>query len=498
MSEHFISAEEARTDLTYCAAFIAETLTGDHHAAAMSAVLPNFLAKDNVDLAAELANTVDDPYTRDRLLQLVAERCAEIGDDEYAVQLADAVEEFGLRSQTYERVAVKKIAAGDIDKGIEIAETLLHPDSVYAAAAIRSAADGNADGAREMLDKIDYAPERIYALINIASAAFDAGKADEAAKVLSDAAAAAETVDHEEERLRALRDIGNLFAEIGRGEEAAAVFEKMAGSAAELDNVNRDSFLGSAAIGLLRSGQRTLALETLDAVADKTQRSTALLGFSKEHWRADRKDEAFEALEESLSVLRSQKEAETRDTPAKNALLSSIAIQFAGYGKDERAAEIAEENDDDMQVLSSLSQIAQIAASQGDLESAKHTLNSIEDDSYKVFALIGVADAVQKNGDDAAAAAMLDEAAGLAETIPQLSSKASAYVELSHRFLAAGRNEESRTNATRALLTICEIRGEATLCAKLAELANVYEKSGFELNDEELERLNILVNSTML
>src|SRR5690606_10833095 len=201
---------------------------------------------------------------------------------------------------------------------------------------------------------------------------------------------------------------------------------------------------------------------------------------------------------ESLSVLRSQKETETRDTPAKNALLSSIAIQFAGYGKDERAAEIAEENDDDMQVLSSLSQIAQIAAGQGDLGSAKHMLNSIGDDSYKVFALIGVADAVRKNGDETAAEAMLDEAVSLAETIPQLESKASAYVELSNRFLAAGKNEKARSNTTHALLTVSEIRGEATLCAKLGELANVYERSGLELNDEGLGRLNILVSSTLL
>src|SRR5690606_19195337 len=188
MSEHFISAEEARGDLTYCAAFIAETLSGDHHAAAMSAVLPNFLAKDNVDLAAELANTVDDPYTRDRLLQLVAERCAEIGDDEYAVQLADAVEEFGLRSQTFGKIAVEKIAAGAVDTGIEIAETLSQPDSVYASAAMKHAADGSSASAKEMLAKIEYPPEKIYAVLGIASAAFHAGKPDEAAKVLDDAA----------------------------------------------------------------------------------------------------------------------------------------------------------------------------------------------------------------------------------------------------------------------------------------------------------------------
>jgi hypothetical protein len=247
----------------------------------------------------------------------------------------------------------------------------------------------------------------------------------------------------------------------------------------------------------MHSGNVELAEETFDAIADKTQRSTALLGFSKEHWRSERKDEALASLEESLSVLRSQKESETRDTPAKNALLSSIAIQFAGYGKDERAAEIAEENEDEMQVLSALSQIAQIAANQGDLDSAKHTLNSIDDESYKIFALIGVSDAVKKNGDEEAAAAMLDEARGLAETIPQLASKASAYVELSNRFLAAGQNEKARTAASEALFTVSEIRGEASLCSKLAELANVYERSGFELNDEELGRLNMLVNSTL-
>ena len=40
------------------------------------AVVPRYLANGDVDLAAELANTVDDPFTRDRLLIHVAEKCA--------------------------------------------------------------------------------------------------------------------------------------------------------------------------------------------------------------------------------------------------------------------------------------------------------------------------------------------------------------------------------------------------------------------------------------
>lgn len=496
MSEHFISADDARNDLTSCAAFLAETLTGDNRAAAMAAVLPNYLAKDDVDTAAELANTIDDPYMRDRLLQSVAERCSELGDDEYALQLADAVEEFGTRSQTYEKIAIKKIAAGEIDKALDIAGTLSHPDSVYAAAAAKYALLGDEGSVAQMLERIEYAPEKVYALIGMASAKFDVGDVESAAAALDEAAETAETIDHDEEKLRALRDIGNLFAEIGREHKAILVFEKMSEFAETLDSVNRDGFLAAASVGLQRAGSQEFSDRAFDLIEDKTQIATALLGISREEWRKDEKDAAFESLEESLSVLRSQKESETRDTAAKNALFSSIAIQFAGYGKDERAMEIAQDNEDDGQHLSALAQIAQIAATQGNLDAAKQALNAIFDDAHKIFALIGVSDAVKKNGDDAAALSLLDEANEAAETIPQLASKTSAYVELSTRYDANGQPEKARTAAANAFHSITELRDEANRSAKLAELANVYERCGFELNDEEKEQMMMLVNAT--
>jgi hypothetical protein len=114
MSEHFISLTDAESSLLSCAAFLAERITSiDGHAEAMLAVVPLYLQKQKVDLAAELSNTVDDPYTRDRLLTLVAEKCAEDADDEYALQLADAIEDHGLRSQAFERVALRQASVGN-------------------------------------------------------------------------------------------------------------------------------------------------------------------------------------------------------------------------------------------------------------------------------------------------------------------------------------------------------------------------------------------------
>ena len=93
MSEHFISREDAEQDLLACAAYLAENIkSADGRAEAMNSVVPRYLALGNVDLAAALADTVDDPFSRDKLLVIVAEHCASIDDDEYAMQLADAIE----------------------------------------------------------------------------------------------------------------------------------------------------------------------------------------------------------------------------------------------------------------------------------------------------------------------------------------------------------------------------------------------------------------------
>ena len=69
MSDHFISFDQAERDLLSCAAFLAERIkSSDGHAEAMKAIIPRYLVKGNVDLAAELANAVDDPFSRDKLL----------------------------------------------------------------------------------------------------------------------------------------------------------------------------------------------------------------------------------------------------------------------------------------------------------------------------------------------------------------------------------------------------------------------------------------------
>ena len=192
MSEHFISRQEAENDILACAAFLAERIKSrDGHAEAMSAVVPRYLARRNVDLAAQMSDAVDDPYSRDKLLILVAEKCAELDDIEYALQLADAIEDHGLQSQAQERIAIQMAMKGDFPKARDIADSMIHPDFVYAAIAVQQSAGGDEAEAFSTLGAIEFPSAVVSALQGMASANFGDEKRAKAIEYLDKAVTAA-------------------------------------------------------------------------------------------------------------------------------------------------------------------------------------------------------------------------------------------------------------------------------------------------------------------
>jgi tetratricopeptide (TPR) repeat protein len=486
MADLFVTREKAEDDLMSAAAFIAERIrSADGHAEAMNTVIPQYLAKGNVDLAAELANAVDDPYSRDRLLMQVAEKCAVLDDDEYALQLADAIDDNGMQAQCRERVAIVVANKGDMARAAAIAEELQHPEFVFASIAVALNANGREAEAEETISEIDFPTARVSAWQHIASARIEKKDLEKAADALSEAADAAKEIEHNEERIRSLIEIGNLYIEVKRSDKAVEVFDTARADAEVLENIHRDFFLGSCALGFLHAGSDELADGTLDLVMDKTQMASALLGFARDHWKKEEKDDALDALDEAYQILKSQKDIETRDSRGANALMTSIAAQFAGFGKTERAIEIAHENFDPAEVTAGLTQIAQILAMQKEDELARQTINQIAEDADRVFALVQFADTKFAAGDNDAAIASLDEAMQLVDTVPQMVSRANILIGLATRFSDAGEKDRAVQAAHACLAVIAEVRDEAAQATELAELGLLYSEAGFEIGDVE-------------
>jgi tetratricopeptide (TPR) repeat protein len=488
MSEHFISRNDAESDLLSAAGYIGERITSNEgHADAMMAVVPKYIAKGNVDLAAELANTIDDPYTRDRLLTAVAEKCAEQDDDEYALQLADAVEDPGLRSQAFERVALQQASKGKFESAHSIAASMDHPDGVLGGIATKQAIDGLETEASQTIDEIEHAAAAVTAYFEIAMHYLRSENAEQAIKYLEHARDEAEDIEHDEEKTRAFCDIANGFIEAGRNDRAIETFDKAKSTAELIDNVHRDPFLALAAQGFLQAGSLELADRTLDLVTDKTAIASCLLGYSRVFWRKDERGEAVESLEEAYAMLESQHERETRDHKARFRLFASIAAQFAGFEKGERAIEIAERIKDEAERTSALTQVAGILTLRKEDDQARHAFRAISDDGDRTFALISMGDAKEKNEDREGAIALLNEASALAETVPQLTFRAAAYSEIARRLEGFGETSAAARVFGNALDAIAQVRDESAKAVALASMAEMVETS--EGIREKLEQI---------
>ena len=494
MTQTFISLGQATDDLLACAAYIAErTLGSDERAKAVSSVVPRYLARGEVDLAAELANAVEDPFVRDRLLIAVAEKCAEIGDDEYALQLAEAIDEYGLQSQAREVIAIQKAAKNEFEKAREIAGMVIHPDLVLSRIAEQQAANGDVTGAAETAENIDFPAASTSAWLGMAAVRVAAGDNEKAAEFIESAIPCAEEIEHREERIRLLIEAGNLFKQINRGDRAISTFDRAKQYAEELDNVHRDALLASISLGFMHSGSIDLADRALDLVADKTQIASALLGFAREYWARDEREDALEALSEAYDVLRSQHERETRDSSARFALFAVIAAQFAGFERGERAIEIAEEIADEKHSISALSQIAQIMTLRGQIDTAKNALNAIGEPANRMITLIGMSDAAKEKGDREAALEYLDKAIALSDEVPQAASRLNGILAAASRYFELGENEHSREIASLYLENVTAIRGKGGQADALAQLSEFFELGGFVIGETDRGYLKSLL-----
>ena len=490
MAEHLIAIEDAETDLLNCAAYIAENVkSAVGHAAAMEEIVPRYLKKGAVDLAAELANTVDDPFTRDRLLVRAAEKCAATDDDEYAFQLVEAIEDHSTKDEAREQIAAQKSAKGEFAKAFEIAETLPHADYVYADIAHRQFVVGDEAGGLKTVEKIESPNARADAFLNLATLHISKDEKAKALPLLDKAAASAGEIELQEEKILTLNEIANHYVEAQANGQAVEIFDKAKTITETLDNVHRDRLLAGIALGFLRSGSLDLADRTLDLVADNAQMATALVGFAREFWAKDEKSEAVETLEESYSILKSQKDREVRDSRARFALWAAIAVEFARFEKSERAIEIAQEIPEESSYTTALSQIAQLCAAQNNDESARQAVNAIPDDSQKMFALLGISDVKNKSGNAGEAVDYLREAATLAETVDLLVARSAAFDELARRFHATGDAEKMREMTLANLDTIINIRDESDRAVALARMSDFYQSSNLELINTEREML---------
>ncbi len=471
-----IEIEKAKNDLLTCATLLSTKIrSSDGHCEALKEIIQHYLAQDNVDFAADLADTIEDSFVRDGLLIEIASKCAALKDDEYALQLGEAVEDFGQQILAKEKIIAVKAEQKDFTKAFEITGELSDQSNAFYAIAIHQ----DLSEALQTIDKIEFPLTKVHALV--------------AHKQLDEAAKIAEEITFDEEKVRAYFEIVASFIDEKRNDRAIEVLAKAQSVCELIEGAHREHNLAQISLLYFRAGSVDLADRTLDLLTDKYQISSCLLGFSNEYFAKGEHSDALEALVESHTILKSQTDKEVRNSQAKFELLATIAIRFAILDKLESAIQFAcEVNDEDLRNFA-LGKISEICLSKDKTELSRQSFNLISSESEKTFTLINSFDGLEKAEKLEEASKYLNEAKLLAETIPQLSIKIDALQMLSRSFFKFENIQISRELATESLENVSLILDESQKAISLVNLANLFDELSFELNHVEKDILASMI-----
>lgn len=488
MNQQLIGREDAENNLLSCATFIAANIkSSDGYAESVKELLPYYLQKDEVDLAAELVDSINDSFTRDQLLSAVAEKCAELDDDEYALQLAGAVEDINLQSIALEKVASQKAVKKQFEKACSIADDLDHASNAYA----EIANNQDKEEALQTIEKIEYPTIKVQALQNIAVNSEDYSLLDQTIGIIKE-------IELDEERINALISVAHLYTEAKLNDRAIGILDVARQVGEKLEGVRKDNLLSQISLGFLQAGSISLADSTLDLVEDKTEIARTLVGYSKDYYEKGEESEAIEILDEAYQILKSQKETETRNSKAKFDLFGAIAVNLANAKEFEKAIDIALENPYQEIRNITLSQIAQICVLKEQEQFAKQAIDAIDDETEKTAATMNLSDVYRRLEKTDEALKQLNEAHFNIDNVQQLSIKSLILNRLAGRYNIFGETEKARGLCTDSLQIVSKILDETTRVSALAKLADTVETLEFKLNDSEKEILRFIIQKAIV
>lgn len=488
MPDNYANISDETFDLLAIAHRIANTLSAnEQHAAAISLIVSELLNRKEVDNAAQAADSVSDPFTRDLLLMQTAEKCAEIDDDDYALQLSDAIEDPGRKLSAIEKIGVVKARRRQWQKAFEIAEIHPHPDAIIAEIAISYVLHGETEKAIELINSIGFLPAAIDALILSAEEQIKAGKKTEAVAMLERAVGEALDLDQPDEMADKLIAIAATLSAAGRNDLAISNLDHARQAADQIEGVHRDRLLAAVAVGFMNAGSASLAEMTLDSITDLTQLSSALKAISEINRNNGNISEADELLGEAYEVLRSEKDMQRRDSRASFTLQAAIAASFAATNKLDKAIEAAESIPLEDYSQSAFISIAAVLAEQGDTDNARAIVSSITGEAEKIPGLLAIADALKS--DPPLAKDFLREAAETVDGVIQESLRVELLGEIISRYLKLG-DEEAARNLRKSLIeTLPTLRDRFIQIKHILNLGSLFGFGETEYHEVEIQTL---------
>lgn len=440
MSETDSGDDYVHIEFLHAAERIAENLHGDAKAEVVSIIAARYAKLALIDEAFALAETISDPFTRDKTLSEVAAASIITGTSDYVDASLELIDDPGSRSLAIEEIAVKYAEAGNLDQALELTNELEDADPALRRIAL---AEGSyTASATELASSITAPDLRASTLGQLAALAYQSGHKTEAAELLAECLQAVEEIEFSENRIYALIGVASLYEDMGDADtaletlaqafELTADFEGMPPSGLSA-SFPRDEALMQLVESFARLGHFDHADRAAEQIDDPFQFAHASTKEAMEYLRAGQVDQAFTLLSEALELALEEPVYGEQGMLMKDSLLAELAVGFARLGRLEKSFEIAAKLSSESQPFLALELVGKECARTGNSPGMFHAAEAITNDHSLTSYWLAVTDVLTESAQIELARQTMLKAAESAQIIHAKYEKAESLIEVAYR-----------------------------------------------------------------
>jgi tetratricopeptide (TPR) repeat protein len=495
MSENFIEGVANEERFLACAVRVAETVGNlDGYSELASLIATRYAEAGLLDVAVDLAETIEDPYSREQLLAGIAAECVAFGEDEYARELLQMIGDPGLYSVATEQMAVKYAEAGIFDKALEIAREADDSGQTLSRIAFIQADGGLTVQALELARSIEDPILKTIALIELAARNLRQGLRNESAELLTEATAAAKEIEFSQDRINALVEIASLYQESEQEEQALQILSRASQLADEFEDerdlsvaqdTRKDDMLATVAAGFARLQRYDQAESIIEKLEDPYQFSAAAANLALEYHKAGQSDQALNLLKEALEVTKEEEVYGERGLTLRDNLLATLAIAYGTIGHHEEALQIAKLISSSDVSYGTLKEVAKTGVRDGNHNLSFQIAEMMQEPYAKALYQIEMSDTLIESGQTELADRTLSQALEIAATLERDFEKSLTLMEIALRYAQREQAANAAELLFQSLNTAALIKDSYHKARVLVALDSKYRKAGLETGERE-------------
>src|SRR6201988_4199190 len=466
--------DETPLDLLDCAVAATQSMEGEGYNDVAEALAVPFAERGDIERAIDLADSIPDPYVRDRSLGSIAATGIKAGSDQ-TDELLDGIEDPMMRDVALEQVAMQYALVGNYEKALDASSEIANRDVVLNNIAIVLGQKDSMNDALDQIESIETDRVQTLTLGRLATIAIEKGNLSEATEVLDSLIQRESEMEFPEDRLDALVTIASVSDMLGENDLAVQKYLE----AYELREELRQSGLESSAViaqivgGLAQVQQFKKADDILSNVEDPLEFCDASILLAMAYHKNGQEREATELLTQAYELGNDEVGSRAGDVLFRDGLFAELAMSSASCGNYPLAEKAISAITGAETRFTINKQVGQLAA-----------LASRQDVVFHLADLFSEPANLEK---------AISQALSFADQIERPYSRSIALADIAFR-IAKDSPERADAVFIRSVKTIAEIEGNQSIAEVLLNLAQKNWKLGRQTTIEEQQHLHALLN----